>query len=75
MRPERGAWVFALMGFALSCTVESFQGFHGLVFDIGDVITNTLGAYLGCLAYRQFALMLPRVRVWLHRHRRVLGRT
>ncbi len=75
MRPERGAWVFALMGFALSCTVESFQGFHGLVFDIGDIITNTLGAYLGCLAYRQFALMLPRVRVWLHRHRRVPGRT
>ena len=27
MRPERGAWVFALMGFALSCTAESFQGF------------------------------------------------
>ena len=73
MRPERGAWVFALMGFLLSCTVESFQGFHGLVFDIGDVITNTLGACIGSLIFKRFTLIVPRMRVWLHRHMRVAG--
>lgn len=74
MRPERGAWVFALMGFMLSCTVEAFQGFHGLVFDVGDVITNTLGALLGCIAYRQYAALLPRARVLIRHRRRVPGR-
>lgn len=73
-RPSRGPAAFVIMGFMLSCLVESFQGFHGLVFDIGDVVFNTIGTWLGCAAYFPAVRALEHVRDGLRRSRRAPGR-
>lgn len=50
--PYRLWWVAVVGGAALSACVETAQGvfLSGRVSSIGDVVANTLGAVIGCLA-------------------------
>ncbi len=39
-----------LSGIMMSLFIEFFQVCHGMVFDLGDVLTNTVGTAAGCVA-------------------------
>ncbi len=41
--------VFA-SGILMSAAIECFQGFHGMIFDLGDLMSNSIGTAVGCLA-------------------------
>ena len=46
-----GAGFFVLLsGILMSLFIEFFQVCHGMVFDLGDVLTNTVGTAAGCVA-------------------------
>lgn len=79
-RGPRNALRLTLMGCAVSCFIELFQGFHGLRFDFGDLMTNTLGTLVGCRAYVPIMYSCSRMRIGLKRfikryRRSAYGRT
>ena len=50
---QRRGWVMGpvlLGGIVMSVFIEFFQVTHGMVFDMGDVLTNSVGALIGCIA-------------------------
>ncbi len=50
---QRRGWVMGLVllsGILMSVSIEFFQVTHGLVFDMGDVLTNSVGTLIGCFA-------------------------
>ncbi len=50
---QRSGWTIGLVllsGILMSVSIEFFQVTHGLVFDMGDVLTNSVGTLLGCIA-------------------------
>lgn len=51
-RELRSVKRMALMGFAASLAIELGQMFSGRLTDVDDLITNTLGAVIGCLIAR-----------------------
>lgn len=66
-RGPRSALRLTAMGCAASCFIELFQGFHGLRFDFGDLMTNTLGTLLGCRAYAPIMYACSCARISLKR--------
>ena len=50
---QRRGWVIGLVvlsGIMMSVSIEFFQVTHGLVFDMGDVLTNSVGTLIGAFA-------------------------
>lgn len=66
-RGPRNALRLTLMGCAVSCLIELFQGFHGLRFDFGDLMTNTLGTLIGCRLYVPIMYSCSRMRISIKR--------
>ncbi len=48
-RPGAG-FIVLLSGVLMSAGIEFFQVTHGMVFDLGDVLTNSIGTAAGCIA-------------------------
>ena len=55
-----------LSGMAMSAGIEFFQVCHGLSFDLGDLLTNSVGTAIGCIA----GLPAMFVNMWIYNKRR-----
>ena len=55
-----------LSGMLMSGFIEFFQVCHGMVFDLGDVLTNSIGTATGCVA----GLPVTLINGWIHNRRR-----
>lgn len=58
----RSVWRTAAVGAAVSALIETMQIFSFRATDINDVITNTLGAVLGCIAAKALIRRMPELR-------------
>lgn len=61
-RKGYGFAVCILGGIAMSVLIETFQLFLGIFFDLGDVLTNSLGTLAGCLLCAPIFLRRARAR-------------
>lgn len=50
-------WQVILIGFAATCVVEAAQPVFGRTGDIDDVVTNTVGAVVGCVFAKALLLI------------------
>ena len=55
-----------LSGMLMSLFIEFFQVCHGMVFDLGDVLTNSIGTAAGCVLGLPFLL----IKAWIYSRRR-----
>ena len=55
-----------LSGILMSGFIEFFQVCHGMVFDLGDVLTNSIGTAAGCVA----GLPVMFVNMWIYSRRK-----
>ena len=55
-----------LSGMLMSVLIEFFQVCHGLVFDLGDVLTNSIGTATGCV----IGLPVLLINGWVYNRRR-----
>lgn len=51
-------WAVILIGFGTTCIIEIVQPVFGRVGDLDDIITNTLGAIIGCIAAKLLILIV-----------------
>lgn len=59
-----------LSGILMSGFIEFFQVCHGMVFDLGDVLTNSIGTAAGCVA----GLPVMLVNMWIYNRRKWRGK-
>ena len=50
-RRGSGFLLCALSAVTMSALIETFQLYHGLSFDLGDLVANSLGGIIGCALY------------------------
>ncbi len=64
---KAGNGFFVLIsGILMSAGIEFFQVCHGMVFDLGDLLTNSLGTAAGCVAGIPIAL----INGWVYNRRK-----
>ena len=66
---QKNCWMgflVLLSGFLMSVAIEFFQITHGLVFDLGDVVTNTVGTAAGCIA----GLPVTLINGWIYKRKK-----
>ena len=62
-----GAGVLVLIsGMLMSLLIEFFQVCHGMVFDLGDVLTNSIGTAAGCA----IGLPVMLINMWIYNRRK-----
>ena len=63
-------FVVLLTGMLMSVCIEFFQITHGMAFDLGDVLTNSIGTAAGCVV----GLPATLVNGWIYNRRRRRGK-
>ena len=63
-------FILLLTGALMSAGIEFFQVTHGMAFDLGDVLTNSIGTAAGCVV----GLPATLVNGWIYNRRRRRGK-
>lgn len=69
-RKVGAGFLVLLSGVLMSVMIEFFQVCHGMVFDLGDVLTNSMGTAAGCVV----GLPATLINGWIYNRRKRRGR-
>jgi len=69
-RKWEAGFAVLLTGALMSAGIEFFQVTHGMAFDLGDVLTNSVGTAAGCVA----GLPVTLINGWIYRRKRMRRR-